>query len=230
MEIENLNIDYDKIEALYLNKETSSYPKDIEIFEGKLGLISYIEDKVFNKSQYKIEPKPNIKNENGEEESKPIPLERFIRFKLDDKKKLKSNAKLVEWSDGSMSLFIGKKYFNISTQKLMNSRIGVKVNDDMSLVGLNIPKRMTASLTEEDEIKIKKFIEDDRSKVKISYTIKGTKEDNVKNKYLKNISYIKKMRERKRIKQRDLEFLQKRLEVQKYKLEELTSDVKGEEE
>ena len=51
-----------------------------------------------------------------------------------------------------------------------------------------------------------------------------------KNKYLKNISYIKKMRERKRIKQRDLEFLQKRLEVQKYKLEELTSDVKGEEE
>ena len=185
MEIENLNIDYDKLEALYLNKETSSYPKDIEIFEGKLGLISYIEDKVFNKSQYKIEPKPNIKNENGEEESKPIPLERFIRFKLDDKKKLKSNAKLVEWSDGSMSLFIGKKYFNISTQKLMNSRIGVKVNDDMSLVGLNIPKRMTASLTEEDEIKIKKFIEDDRSKVKISYTIKGTKEDNVKNKYLK---------------------------------------------
>ncbi len=51
-----------------------------------------------------------------------------------------------------------------------------------------------------------------------------------KNKYLKNISHIKKMRERKRIKQRDLEFLQKRLEVQKYKLEELTSDVKGEEE
>ena len=55
-------------------------------------------------------------------------------------------------------------------------------------------------------------------------------EKKAKNKYLKNISYIKKMRERKRIKQRDLEFLQKRLEVQKYKLEELTSDVKGEEE
>ena len=55
-------------------------------------------------------------------------------------------------------------------------------------------------------------------------------EKKAKNKYLKNISQIKKMRERKRIKQRDLEFLQKRLEVQKYKLEELTSDVKGEEE
>ena len=173
METEKLNIDYDKLEALYLNKEKSTFPKDIEIFEGKLGLISYIQEKVFNKSQYQIEPKPNITNENGEEESKPIPLERFIRFKLDDKKKLKSNAKLVEWSDGTMSLFIGKKYFNISTQKLINSRIGIKVNDELSLVGPIIPKRMTASLTEEDSNKIKKFTEDVTSKMKISYTIEG---------------------------------------------------------
>ena len=75
-----------------------------------------------------------------------------------------------------MSLFIGKKYFNISTQKLINSRIGVKINDNMSLVGLNIPKRMTASLIEEDAIKAKKYTEDDTSKVKISYTIKGDNE------------------------------------------------------
>lgn len=55
-------------------------------------------------------------------------------------------------------------------------------------------------------------------------------ERKTKNKYLKNISNIKKLREHKRIKQRDLEFYQKRLEQQKYKLEELTSDMKGEEE
>ena len=176
MDKEEINIDYDKIEASYLNKETYSYPKDIEIFEGKLGSISYVKEPIFNKGEYKIEPKPSIKNENGKEEKKEIPLERFIRFKLDDKKKLKSNAKLVEWSDGTMSLFIGKKYFNISTQKLMNSRIGIKVNDEISLVGPNIPKRMTASLTEEDAIKIKKFTEDVTSKVKISYTIKGDNE------------------------------------------------------
>ena len=194
MENEQLNIDYDKIEALYLNKETSSYPKDIEIFEGKLGLISYIEDKVFNKSQYKIEPKPNIKNENGEEESKPIPLERFIRFKLDDKKKLKSNAKLVEWSDGSMSLFIGKKYFNISTQKLMNSRIGVKINDELNLVGLNIPNRMTASLTEEDALLARKFKEDESSKVKITYAnqSKDNYDMNKNNKFLNRKRRFKK--------------------------------------
>ena len=110
METEDINIDYDKIEALYLNKDQYSFPKDIEVFEGKLGLISYLQENIYNKSQYKIEPKPSIINENGENENKPIPLERFIRFKLDDKK-LKSNAKLVEWSDGTMSLFIGKKIF-----------------------------------------------------------------------------------------------------------------------
>ena len=191
MDTQKIEISYDKLEALYLNKENASYPKDIEIFEGKLGLISYFKEPIFNKSEYSIEPKPSIINENGEKEEKPIPLERFIRFKLDDKKKLKSNAKLVEWSDGSMSLFIGKKYFNISTQKMINSRIGVKVNDDLSLVGLNIPKRMTASLTEEDAIKVKKFTEENINKTKISYTIKGDN-DYVKSKFLQRKRRYKK--------------------------------------
>ena len=87
MTTEKINVGYDKLEALYLNKGTASIPENIEIFEGKLGLISYLQEKVFNKSEYGIEPKPKIINENGEEEQKSIPLERFIRFKLDDKKK-----------------------------------------------------------------------------------------------------------------------------------------------
>ena len=170
METEELNIDYDKIEALYLYKKEYKFPRDIEIFEGKLGLISYLDEPIYNSKNYQIQPKPSIINESGKKEEKPIPLERFIRFKLDENRKLKSNAKLVEWSDGSMSLFIGKKYFNISTQKLMNCRIGVKINDEVSLVGLNIPNRMTAFLTEEDALLARKFKEDESSKVKITYT------------------------------------------------------------
>ena len=69
-----------------------------------------------------------------------------------------------------MQLFIGKKYFNITTSPINNSRIGIKVDDDMSLVGANISKRMVASLTEEDAGKMKKFSEDVKSKVKITYT------------------------------------------------------------
>ena len=179
METEELNIDYDKIEALYLNKKEYKFPRDIEIFEGKLGLISYLDEPIYNSKNYQIQPKPSIINENGRKEEKPIPLERFIRFKLDENKKLKSNTKLVEWSDGSMSLFIGKKYFNISTQKLMNSRIGVKINDEVSLVGLNIPNRMVASLTEEEAINAKKYKEDETSKVKITYTNQGSAQTDV---------------------------------------------------
>ena len=186
METEQINVDYDKIEALYLNKKEYKFPrsKDIEIFEGKVGLISYLQEKVYNTKNYKAEEKPQIINENGEVEKKSIPLERFIRFKLDENRKLKSNSKLVEWSDGTMSLFIGKKCFNISKQKLMNCRIGVKINDELNLVGLDIPNRMTASLTEEDAINAKKYQEDETSKVKITYANQGkiNKEEN--NKFL----------------------------------------------
>ena len=194
METEELNINYDKIEALYLNKKEYKFPRDIEIFEGKLGLISYLDEPIYNSKNYQIQPKPSIINENGRKEEKPIPLERFIRFKLDENKKLKSNTKLVEWSDGSMSLFIGKKYFNISTQKLMNSRIGVKINDEVSLVGLNIPNRMVASLTEEDTINTKKYKEDETSKVKITYTNQGNAQTdaNKNNKYLNRKRRFKK--------------------------------------
>ena len=47
MENEQLNIDYDKIEALYLNKKEYKFPRDIEIFEGKLGLISYLKEPIY---------------------------------------------------------------------------------------------------------------------------------------------------------------------------------------
>ena len=197
MALEEINIYYDKIEALYLNKKEYRFPRDIELFEGKLGLISYLQEKVYNSKNYQPEPKPHIINENGEKEVKSIPLERFIRFKLDENRKLKSNAKLVEWSDGTMSLFIGKKYFNITTQKLMNCRIGVKVNDELSLVGLNIPNRMTASLREEDTINAKKYREDETSKVKITYASQRNNtfaepEKNKKNKFLNKKRRFKK--------------------------------------
>lgn len=44
-----------------------------------------------------------------------------------------------------------------------------------------------------------------------------------KRKYLKNVSNIKKLREKKSIKQRDMNFYNKRLEQKKNKLEDLTN-------
>lgn len=53
-------------------------------------------------------------------------------------------------------------------------------------------------------------------------------ERKAKRQYLKNISSIKKMRENKRLKQRNLEFLNSRLQIQKNKLEVL-QEKKGQE-
>ena len=63
----------------------------------------------------------------------------------------------------------------------MNCRIGIKVDDELSLVGLNIPYRMTASLTEEDAINSKKYKEEETSKVKITYATQGNKIDESQN-------------------------------------------------
>ena len=57
------------------------------------------------------------------------------------------------------------------------------------------------------------------------------REKKAKSKYLRNISKIKKLKEKKRIKERDLEFFNSRLNKQKRNLEELTQTrEKGEEE
>ena len=76
----------------------------------------------------------------------------------------------------------------------MNCRIGVKINDEVSLVGLNIPNRMVASLTEEDTINTKKYKEDETSKVKITYTNQGNAQTdaNKNNKYLNRKRRFKK--------------------------------------
>ena len=58
-------------------------------------------------------------------------------------------------------------------------------------------------------------------------------QNKAKNKYIKNISKIKKLNNNKRLKERDLEFLNSRLHIKQQQLEELkveTEETKGEEE
>ncbi|MBP3820924.1 hypothetical protein J6G99_04695 [bacterium] len=54
------------------------------------------------------------------------------------------------------------------------------------------------------------------------------KQKSQRNKYLKNISKIEKMNEKKRIQQRNLEFYKGRLEIKQIKLKNITEDVENE--
>ena len=68
--------------------------------------------------------------------------------------------------------------------------------------------------------------------LKLEQTISKTKGEEknyktkrkAKQKYLKNVSNINKMKNKKRIKERNLEFYNKRLELKKQRLEELSSE------
>lgn len=65
----------------------------------------------------------------------------------------------------------------------------------------------------------------------VSKNVKTTKQEKSeqrkelknKRKYEKNITLLKKYKEKKRIKERDLDFIQQRIEIKKQRLEELTS-------
>ena len=175
---EQKNVDYDKLDALYLNPKEPKFRDDLELFEGRLGITTYLSEKVYDSKTYEIEEKLKVKNDKGAIEEKRIPLENYIRFIINDKHKLKSNAKLVEWSDGSMQLFVGKKYFDIMTAELNNSRMGVVVDEKMSLIGESINKRMVACLSEEDSNKIHKLNDNQESKMKISYTVNDKRDKN----------------------------------------------------
>ena len=56
--------------------------------------------------------------------------------------KVESNAKLVQWSDGSFSFVIGDEFFDIRQEELPNSGIFVKHESDMAILKSSIDQKM----------------------------------------------------------------------------------------
>jgi len=101
------------------------------------------------------------------------------------------------------------------------------------LIVLFVTGACVISAKENSEVKSTEGIEVQKEMKVISDTT--TKSDKLKlkkeKKYTSNVEKIKKLREKKRLKQRDLDYLQNRYELSKNKLEEVSSDSseKGEE-
>ena len=128
-------IDYDKL--------NSQPPSSVEIFEGKLSIFSSFQFKGFDSDTFKPEGKIKIRNEKDEEEFKTIPVLNYIRWKNENLMQ-KSNSKIVEWSDGSYSLFIGEKHFDILLTNMDNIRYGINAGD-VSLISNPVKKRMVVT-------------------------------------------------------------------------------------
>jgi hypothetical protein len=192
---DTLKVDYNKLIDL---------PKDIEIFEGKFSLLTHFQEKCFDPNTYVKENKIKIKNEKDEIEYKYIPLENYIRWKYNKNKKIISNAKLVEWNDGTFSVIIGEKYFDVDFSDMNSVRYGIQIDEDTAIINQNINKRMLLQIDENQENETV-YDEGDKSKVKVSYSYynknvfnkndfeKGYKK---KNKFTKELEKLQKKRKR----------------------------------
>ena len=157
---ETLKVDYNKLISL---------PDNIEIFEGKFSLLTHFQEKCFDPNTYVKENKIKIKNEKDEIEYKYIPLENYIRWKYNKNKKIISNAKMVEWNDGSFSVIIGEKYFDVDFSNMNSVRYGIQIDENTAIINQNINKRMLLQIDENQENEAI-YDEGDKSKVKVSYS------------------------------------------------------------
>lgn len=158
MEEETIQIEYDKLQSII--------PEDI--YEGKLNVMCSFQPKAYNPEKYKPEEKIKIKNEKDEEELKQIPIKNYIRWRVNGKD-IQSNAKIVEWSDGSRQLLIGDEYFDLMFSTMDNVRFGLKDDDNISIINKPIIKRMLLTQSEKDITK-EELDKGDANKVKLSYS------------------------------------------------------------
>jgi len=134
-----------------------------DVMEAKFNTMTTLQSKSYSSDTYIPEENFNVKNEKGVDEIKEIQLNQFIRWKYNNNENLRenildttlgiknltnkaisSNAKIVEWSDGSHQLIIGDQHYDILFSEMDNVRFGVR---DKSIVVVNKPTRKRLILT-----------------------------------------------------------------------------------
>ena len=180
-EKEDLNLNEEVLETIAIpyDKLTNLDKDQFEIIEGKLSTITHFQPIIYNPETYKTEEKLKIKNEKGEIEYKQIPLENYIRWKYNQNKKIISNTKLIECSDGTHQLVIGNKFFDVTFSNMDNVRFGLNVDDNLNVINQIVSKRMLISKNESDSPKMK-HEQIGKSKVKLNYFFFEEKKDEEK--------------------------------------------------
>jgi hypothetical protein len=202
MDKENL---LEREEELVCNYDLlNNFPNE-EVMEAKFNVMTAIQPKAYERDSFKPEEKTILKNDKNEDEVKEVPLINYIRWRnvnkydndmKDQKNNLalkESNARIVEWSDGSMQLIIGEEYFDIILSNMDNVRIGLKDSDnEMILINKPVKQRMLLTPSEYSSSvrKLEKVIDQDESnlKVKLAYSYydkQSYNKDEYDNKFLK---------------------------------------------
>ena len=131
-------------------------PLEGDCFEIKLSSIARVQNKPFNIENYQPEKPYKYTNEHGKEVNQKFNLLNVVRWRYSDKgtvqpyeeseqvknlrefigyqsrypdRKIESNTRVVEWSDGTHSLVVGDEYFDMTFSKANNTHVYVKAED-----------------------------------------------------------------------------------------------------
>jgi hypothetical protein len=195
-----------EFEEIKISPEKKFNFSDYEVLEAKFNILTTFQSKAFDSSKYKPEEKIKIKNEKGEEEIKEIPLANYIRWRyrdteinqnrtekdaelnkafgiknLNPNKTAESNAKIVEWSDGTFQLIIGEEHFDIMFSNMDNVRFAIEDKEqNLTMINKPIKQRMIMTPTEFSQRTNEKISKQDESsqKVKVVYSYYDKQEYN----------------------------------------------------
>lgn len=163
-----LTSDYQPIKEVSIPYNKLYNFKDYDVFEGKFGNIARIQFSCFNADEYEPENPIILTDEKGHKVEKIFPYDKFIRWKYSNENKqlsneddtekellhlfnlenlqdkpIQSNARIIEWSDGSHQLLIGSEFFDINVNKVSNTRLGINCdNEHALLLGDSIRNKM----------------------------------------------------------------------------------------
>ncbi len=155
-----LTKDYQPIKEVTIPYNKLYNFKDYDVFEGKFGNIARIQFSCFNPDEYEPENPIILTDEKGHKVEKVFPYDKFIRWKYStdnnkhnlnedetekellelfnlenqQDKEIQSNARIIEWSDGSHQLLIGNEFFDINVNKVSNTRLAINCENEHSLM------------------------------------------------------------------------------------------------
>lgn len=188
---EEIEIPYDQI----VNTQ------DFEILEAKLGNLTRIQTKEFRNESYQPEENIKMKDQKGDVVEKIIPFTNYLRWRYSKKeteteeddnnfvkklelkkmtnKKVETNAKIIEWDDGTFQLVVGDEFIDINPSEVKNTRIGIiNKEKEVILVGKSIDKKYILRASEYDGPRKRESIpvinkitaKDEEKKVKLAFS------------------------------------------------------------
>ena len=186
----------EKDEELYITYDNLFNFNKYDIIENKFNSLTRCQTKAFDATTYEKEKPLIVKNDRGQDTEKNILHKNYIRWRYskDDitstadspdeaetlgiknrsKKSIETNAKIVEWSDGTFQLAVGDTYFDILISDATNTSLGIlDIESDAVIMGKPIVKKMILKVNEDLETDAE-FLETNSSslnsnKVKLSH-------------------------------------------------------------